>query len=55
MAIQISSLTRVIKPVVTPKPLFMESVLVMMANPPSRAPSCMGEKKNTLAKREEKA
>ncbi len=49
MAIQTNSRTRVINPVYTPKAPERDSPPTAKAKPPSRAPSCMGEKKNKLA------
>lgn len=55
IVIHINSRMRVSNPVYTPNALGIANPLTANANPPSRAPNCMGEKKNKLLKSDEKA
>ena len=55
MEIQNISLILVINPTYTPTPSGIVSMLNAIPKPPSRVPSCMGEKKRMLANNDENA
>ena len=49
---QTNSRKRMSSPIETPMPAVMVNPLAAMANPPSRAPNCMGKKNKALANRD---